>query len=168
MLNKNQFMSLVGLMHSTPSSVSTVHSVPTMLVNTALANTATPKVDAQRDTAFRSYQQALIDHETSVHSVDEAWADLSKRAVKRDRRTWLKSQQAWATSKSHVCGSIDAVQHVDADTAAALDLKTKTLRCDTDANRNRASYIRSSVEAIITGHQPSDEIGHLIQNLNNQ
>lgn len=167
LFNKSQFGSLMSLLHPFSSSVSTTQgTMPS--ASPVLAHATPAKVDAKREAALKSYQQAKIDHETSIHSVETEWSYLSKNAAKHDVNTWLNSQQAWKISKRHVCGQVDDAPDLDRLAAIELNSNTKVLRCDTDANFNRASYIKNSVDAMIKGHKPNDDIGNLIQNLNNK
>jgi hypothetical protein len=167
LFNKAQFASLMSSIHPLPSSASATPQ-PTTPIIPASINALSTKVDAQRETALSFYQQAKINNETSVNSVDSEWNYLSKNVIKHDLNTWLNSQQAWKISKKHVCGQVDEALDVTILAATELDSKTKVLRCDTDANLNRASYIKSSADAMIKGHKPNDDIGNLIQNLSNK
>jgi flagellar basal body-associated protein FliL len=165
MFNKNQFMGFVGSMHATPSpSIGMIQpEIPKVL-----ANNTTTKVDLVRETALRTYQQAKIEHETATHSVDKAWEKLSEIALKGEMRSWLKSQKSWETSKKNVCGQFSELKDDSTNTTSQADLDIKAIQCDTNANLNRASYIESSVAAMIKGRKPTDDIGNLIHNLSNR
>ncbi len=164
LFNKNGFMNVMGSMHSTPSSV----GVAQPLAPARKEPTQSIKIDTKHDLAIQTYQQAKIDHQASLHAVDVEWGHLSKSVSKANLGSWIKSQQAWSMSKRHVCGVTEDAQEISTITAAGLTLKTKTLRCDTEANLNRASYIKNSVTAIRKGHQPTDDLGNLIQSLHKQ
>lgn len=164
LFNKDGFMNVMGSMHSTPSSVSTAQ----LIAPAPIVSTQPTKIDAKHDLAIQAYQQARIDHQTSLHAVEAEWGHLSKSISKANLGSWIKSQQAWSMSKRHVCGVTEDAQEISTITAAELKLRTKALRCDTEANRNRASYIKNSVAAMMKGHLPTDDLGNLIQSLHKQ
>ncbi len=164
LFNKNGFMNVMGSMHSTSPAVSAIQpTIPAKTAPPPLVQTQPNSIDVKP--IEEAYQHAKINHQTSLHAVDAEWVHLSKSISKNNLGSWLKSQQAWSMSKRHVCGATEDTQDISTTTVLELKLKTKALRCDTEANLNRASYMKNAVAAMKKGRQPTDDLGNLIESL---
>ncbi len=125
--------------------------------------------EESRQTALSHYQQAKIEHDASIHTLDAAWQHLGKVSTKSAMSSWKNTQALWAKSKHDTCGKPAVKQDIDALSVTALDAETRLLQCERDANINRATYLSNNAYTVSEekGHV-DDDIGNLISKLKQQ
>jgi len=159
---------------TTPVTTATVVTTPALVPTPAATSTVMPTIPPStsadpQQTAFSSYQQAKIEQDASTHTLDAAWQHLSKVSTKTALNSWKNAQTQWSKSKHDTCGKDDEINDQDIKTLSATDLniQTKRLQCERDANLNRATYLSNNAYTVSEekGHI-DDDIGNLISTLN--
>lgn len=107
--------------------------------NSKPADSSTPLIVRDYE-LLKAYQTIKIDNDHSRYLLTEVWNMLPEQTKSADG-FWLKDQRAWVKSKQKACGKV--VQDKDVSTLSNEQLVAEAvlLKCDTDANLERAKLV---------------------------
>jgi hypothetical protein len=153
-----------GLLPQDKPSAPDVQNTPVAApVSAVVVSADSTVVVDQKSAAVANFQQAKIEQAASIHTLDVAWTHLSKVTAKSGLNAWKKAQTQWANTKHDTCGKIEANKDIAASSASEMEIEISALKCDRDANLNRATYLTNNANSITEEKgQVDDDIGSLI------
>ncbi|AXF84844.1 hypothetical protein DTO96_100554 [Ephemeroptericola cinctiostellae] len=89
---------------------------------------------------LKAYQAIKIDNDHARYLLTEVWNMLPEQTKSADG-FWLNDQRAWVKSKQKACGKVVQGKDVSALTNEQLVAEAVLLKCDTDANLERAKLV---------------------------